>query len=272
MITSRTPLRISFFGGGSDYPQWFKEHGGAVLATTIDKYCYISLHAGKVWHTFDLPNKSGLGSSSAYTVGLLRACTSFDQKTIARLATVWETDKLGGNIGVQDQLMCSLGGFRLLRFTEQDTKDTIIEPGELINYLMLFNTHIYRKAGMIVEHQLHEMKKHKKSLFRMVEIVEDGVKSLKTKDYIKFGQLLDESWHLKSNLSRYISNTEIDKIYNLAKANGAIGGKILGAGGGGFMLIFVEPDKQNNIKTILKDYDCVPFEFENEGTKIIYRD
>src|SRR3990167_5676315 len=123
MIISRTPLRISFCGGGTDYPQWYNEHGGAILGTSINKYCYVMIHDGKSWFTFDLPNKSGLGSSSAYTVGLLRVCTDLDKITIAKLATTWEQDKMNGNVGSQDQYLCALGGFHYLKFSEHGVRD-----------------------------------------------------------------------------------------------------------------------------------------------------
>ena len=114
MKTSRTPLRISFLGGGSDYPQFYNEYGGAVLGTSINKYCYVVLHDGHSHYFFDLPTKAGLGSSSAYTVGLLRICTELDKLTIAKLATTWEQDKMNGKVGSQDQYLCSIGGFHLL--------------------------------------------------------------------------------------------------------------------------------------------------------------
>ena len=109
MIISRTPLRISFFGGGTDYPQWYRTHKGAILGGTIDKYCYVTLHEGWSSFTFDLPNKSGLASSSAYTIGLLRVCSELDKLTIARIATTWEQDKMNGIVGSQDQYLCSVG-------------------------------------------------------------------------------------------------------------------------------------------------------------------
>lgn len=272
MITSRTPLRISFLGGGTDYPQWYLEHGGCVLATTINKYCYVMLNNGKEWHSYDLPTKSGLGSSSAYTVGLLRACTEFDQKTIARLATVWESDKLGGNIGSQDQYVCSLGGFRFINFMEQDIKDCIIDPGELIKYLMLFNTHQYRQAGHLVESQIKEMKRHKKSYYWIMDLAKFGLEALENKQYKEFGDLLNQAWGYKKQLSKHISNPTIDNIHESAIKAGAVGGKLLGAGGGGFILFLVEPDKQESVKKALSNLDYVPFKFENEGTQIIYRD
>jgi D-glycero-alpha-D-manno-heptose-7-phosphate kinase len=274
MIISRTPLRISFLGGGTDYPQWFNEHDGAVLGTSIDKYCYVMLHDGHSWHTFDLPNKSGLGSSSAYTVGLLRVCTELDKVTIAKLATTWEFDKMGGNVGYQDQYLCSVGGFHHLRFSAHGIRDKVIPElvSDLADWLMLFDTHQYRRAGDVVAHQLAEMDKHEDLLTRMSEQVEDGITALATGDYPAFGELLDEAWSLKKQLSPYVSTTEVDAIYQAAINAGAIGGKLLGAGGGGFIVFCVKPDNQKAVRSALSDLNHVPFRFENEGTKVLYRD
>lgn len=273
MIISRTPFRISFLGGGTDYPQWFNEHGGAVLATSIDKFCYVMLHNGIVNHTLDLPTKSGMATSSAYTVGLLRACTDHNQKIIAKLATVWEQDKMNSKVGSQDQYICSVGGFHLLRFDESGIRDTRIDP-ELVKplekYLMLFDTHQYRRAGDIVEHQLEEMGKHTKLLQSMMDMVAEGLKCLA--DPLSFGKLLHEAWMLKRQLSDYVSTPKIDSIYETALKAGAVGGKLLGAGGGGFILFLVEPDKQEKVKNALNDLSHVPFKFETEGAKIIYKD
>ena len=275
MIISRTPLRISFFGGGTDYPQWYMEHEGAVLGATIDKYCYVMLHDGKSWRTFDLPTKAGLGSSSAYTVGLLRVCTELPKETIAKIATVWEQDKLGGNVGSQDQHLCAMGGCHLLRFYEHGIKDTsnspkLIEP--LQDYVMLFDTHQYRLAGDIVAHQLAEMKKHRKLLIRMAEMVDEGLQTIVKTDMTAFGHLLHESWLMKRQLSKHVSTPAIDSIYETALKAGAIGGKLLGAGGGGFIIFFAEPDRQETIRQALSELTHIPFRFEWEGTKIIYND
>ena len=275
MIISRTPLRISFLGGGTDYPQWYEHHEGAILGTTIDKYCYVMLHDGKSWRTFDLPMKAGLGSSSAYTVGLLRACTELDGLTISRLATVWEQDKLGGNIGSQDQYLCATGGFHLLRFNEHGIRDTVLAPEvvePLASYLMLFNSHQYRLAGDVVAYQLAEMKKHQKLYVRLTGMVIEGVAALKSHDYREFGKLLDEGWSLKRQLSKRVSTSAIDAIYDTAIKAGAIGGKLLGAGGGGFFIFLAQPDKQGAIREVLSDLQYVPFGFDYEGAKVIYHD
>ena len=275
MIISKTPFRISFFGGGTDYPQWYENNDGAVLATSIDKYCYVMLHDGKSWRAFDLPTKSGLGTSSAYTIGLLRACTELDKQTIAKLATTWEQDKLGGNIGSQDQYLCAIGGFHLLRFSEHGIRDTTIDIGAvkpLEQYLLLFDTHQYRLAGDVVAHQLENMRSHQKIYVRMMEMVDEGLLSIKQSDWLTFGKLLDEAWQLKRGLSDYVSTPTIDLIYESAMKAGAMGGKLLGAGGGGFIVFFAEPSKHDIIKAALSELTYVPFKFETEGTKIIYHD
>lgn len=270
MIISRTPFRVSFFGGGTDYPQWFNEHGGAVLATSIDKYCYVGLRSGKVWSAFDLPTRSGMGTSSAYTVGLLKLCSKFGNETIAQLATIIETEKLAGNIGCQDQYICAIGGFRLLQFFATGILDRGLEDVSWLNdYLMLFDTCHYRLAGEIVANQLKRIEQNKAILEQLKKLVFSGEDCLLQKDYKQFGLLLDEAWALKRQLSDGVSTIAIDAIYDKAKKAGAIGGKLLGAGGGGFILFLAEPDKQESVKRALGLYH-VPFKFENEGSQIIY--
>ena len=273
MKISRTPLRISFFGGGTDYRQYYQDHEGAILGTSINHYCYVMLHNGESWMTFDLPNKSGLGSSSAYTVGLLRVCTELDKLTISRLATTWEYDKTGGNVGAQDQHLCAMGGFHLLRFFPHGIRDEPVEnTGTLINHLLLFDTHQYRRSGDIIAQQLHEMKRHRSILKEVAKMPDRGLKLIQKEDYLGFGQLLHEAWLMKRQLSKRVSTLEIDDIYSKAKQAGAIGGKILGAGGGGFIIFLVKPEKQEEVKKALSDLTFVDFKFEGEGTKLIYHD
>ena len=272
LIITRTPVRISFFGGGTDYPEWFMEHGGAVLATTIDKYCYVGLRNGKTWTSNDLPSRSGMGSSSAYTVGLLKTASTCENKTIAQLATIIERDKLNGNVGYQDQYMCAMGGFRLLKFFPTGILDKKIEDADwLSDYLMLFDTCHYRSAGKIVASQLKRIKQNEHVLKHLYDLVFMGEKCLADKDYKTFGRLLDLAWSLKRELASNVSPPDIDDIYDTAKEAGAIGGKLLGAGGGGFMLFLAEPDKQQAIKDALGLYH-VPFKFDDTGSTIIYDD
>uniref|UniRef100_A0A6M3L7I9 Putative GHMP kinase family protein n=1 Tax=viral metagenome TaxID=1070528 RepID=A0A6M3L7I9_9ZZZZ len=272
MIITRTPVRISFFGGGTDYPEWYMEHSGAVLATTIDKYCYVGLRNGKTWTSNDLPSRSGMGSSSAYTVGLLKTASTCENKTIAQLATIIERDKLNGNVGYQDQYMCAMGGFRLLKFFPTGILDKKIEDADwLSDYLMLFDTCHYRSAGKIVASQLKRIKQNEHVLKHLYDLVFMGEKCLADKDYKTFGRLLDLAWSLKRELASNVSPPDIDDIYDTAKEAGAIGGKLLGAGGGGFMLFLAEPDKQQAIKDALGLYH-VPFKFDDTGSTIIYDD
>ena len=270
MRISRTPFRISFFGGGTDYPEWFQEHGGAVLASSIDKYCYVGLNNGNSWASFDIPTRSGMGTSSAYTVGLLKACTDHDNKTIAQLATIIERDKLAGNIGYQDQYICAVGGFHLLRFYASGIVDEPIEPGLLNNYLLLVDTGKYRMAGKIIEEQLATIGEHEDVLDELAKLAYRGADLLKTGNYPGFGEALNRAWVLKKELGEQVTTPHVDEIYNAAMAAGATGGKLLGAGGGGFMLFLVEPEKRARVKEALKGLVNVPFKFESEGSQVIF--
>lgn len=276
MIISRTPVRLSFFGGGSDYPQFYLEHGGAVLATSINHYCYVMLHNGKMECTFDLPGRSGLGSSSAFTVGLLRACNvGMKKPMIAEVATILEREKLDGNIGSQDQYLCAMGGFHHLRFNAHGIRDTLLAPelvAPLHDYLLLFDTHQYRRAGEVVSHQLAQMGQNLEHLKQMAKMADDGLELVQKQDWQMFGKLLEEAWYKKKQLSDRISTLDIDAIYDKAILAGASSGKLLGAGGGGFILFFVEPDKQAAVKTALSTLTWVPFQLESEGTEVIFSD
>lgn len=270
MIITRTPTRISFLGGGTDYPEYFMEHSGAVLATSIDKYCYVGLKNGHTWSSFDLPTRSGMATSSAYTVGLLKTISPNDNRTIAELATIIERDKLSGNVGYQDQYICAVGGFHLLRFFATGILDKPIKGMDwLSDYLMLFDTCHYRQAGSIVSSQLDRIEENQSTLEELHKLVYEGEKYLNSGDYKQFGLLLNEAWRLKKCLSDKVSTDDIDSIYKKALEAGAIGGKLLGAGGGGFFLFLAEPDKQERIKEALGLFH-VPFKFEEKGSTIIY--
>lgn len=270
MIITRTPMRISLLGGGTDYPEYFMKHSGAVLATAIDRYCYIGLRGGKIWSAFDLPSSSGMGSSSAFTVGLLKTVSKADNQTIAQLATIIERDKLENRIGYQDQYICAMGGFRVIRFFPTGITDRmILDIDWLSDYLMLFDTCRYRRAGDIVASQLDRVEQNEDALKKLFEMVYIGEQMLIEKDYNNFGILLGEAWQLKKSLSSSVSNSEIDEIYDKAIKAGAIGGKLLGAGGGGFILFVVEPDKQESVRRALRLYH-VPFKFDYNGSQVIY--
>lgn len=272
MIISRTPLRVSFLGGGTDYKQWYETYGGAIIGTTIDKYVYVALHNGKMWDISDLPTKSGLATSSAFTVGLLRVCSNLDKTTLANVATLWEQEKMGYNVGSQDQYLCSVGGFLHLRFDENSVRATPLYADPLESYLMLFDTHVRRISGDVISHQLDAMERNKESLSLMMGLVDEGVAAINSANWLRFGELIDKAWELKKDLSSFISTTKIDSIYATAKKAGAIGGKILGGGGGGFMLFFVHPNQQEAVKKALSNLTYVPFKFEKLGSEVIYSD
>ncbi len=324
MIISRTPFRISFFGGGTDYPAWYKQHGGAVLATTIDKYCYITCrflppffeHKSRIiyskmeyvqdadeikhpsvratlkfmniargveiHHDGDLPARTGLGSSSAFTVGLLHVLYALKgfiprRMQLAKDAIHIEQEILRENVGAQDQVLAAIGGFNCIEFGGSNhmhyRKVTITnEKLQLFqNHLMLFFTGLARTASEIAAGQIQNVSRRKKELKAMHQMVDEAISILSGKnDFLAFGRLLDESWRLKRNLSSKISTPYIDDIYDLALKSGAIGGKLLGAGGGGFILFFVRPQEQAKVKEALRHLLYVPFRFDNLGSQIIF--
>jgi len=324
MIISRTPFRISFFGGGTDYPAWYRENGGAVLSTTIDKYCYIScrylppffsyrnviryylreetknisgikhpsvreclkflnIKEGiEMVHTADLPALSGIGSSSAFTVGFLNSLYALKGQMITKRqlaldAIHVEQDLIKENVGSQDQTAVAFGGFNKIDFggkekilvqpiTIDEEKLTLLQ-----NHLMLFFTGFSRNASNIAGEQIKQIPSKDKELRIMREMVDKAIDILNgnLKRIQDFGKLLHETWMLKRSLTRLISNSEIDNIYNTAIRAGALGGKLCGAGGGGFILFFVPPEKQDNVKKSLNLLH-VPFHFENLGSQIIF--
>ena len=325
MIISRTPFRISFFGGGTDYPVWYKEHGGAVLATSIDKYCYINLrhlppffdynyrlvyskseqiqeiseiqHPSiretlrfmnsdkglEIHHDADLPARSGLGSSSSFTVGLLNAMYAMKGKMVTKRqltldAIHIEQDLINENVGSQDQTSAAFGGFNKIEFGgEQEIQVQPITIGakksqELHGHLMLFFTGFSRIASEIAGEQIKKTPDKTAELYRMLEMVDEAIDILNSSDsdITDFGRLLHESWMIKRSLTDKISTSQVDKIYETAMQAGALGGKLLGAGGGGFILFFVEPKFQPMVKEKLKNLLYVPFKFEDLGSQIIY--
>ena len=325
MIITRTPLRISFFGGGTDYPIWYKENGGAVLSTTINRYSYIScrfrppffkyrykLSYSKIeevnhrkqidhpsvrecvkflkfkgdfsmQHDSDLPAQSGLGSSSTFTVGLLNALSGLrgEMKTKRQLALNAihiEQKMIKENVGSQDQTAAAFGGLNKIEFGGPN--EINIYPitlsqnrqNDLQNNLMMFFTGFSRTASEIAAEQIKSTPLKKNELKLMHQMVYEAIDILynKKRDLADFGKLLHESWKLKRSLSSRISNSAIDNIYEAGLKAGALGGKLLGAGGGGFILFFAKPEIQPQIKEKLKKYLHVPFAFENSGSQIIY--
>ena len=325
MIISRTPFRISFFGGGTDYPVHYKKHGGAVLATSINKYCYITcrylppffkhkhhivyskieltkniseiqhpavretlrhmnIEKGvEIHHDGDLPARAGLGTSSSFTVGAINALYALKGKIVTKRqlsldAIHIEQNRIKENVGSQDQIAAAFGGFNKIEFNgeEEFRVQPIILTSEklqhLQNHMMLFFTGFSRTASNIAKEQIRKTPDRKKELTRMTEMVDEaiGILNENDTDLTDFGKLLHENWMIKRNLTDKITNNAIDKIYHDALNAGAIGGKLLGAGGGGFILFFVEPEKQEKVKKKLNNLLYVPFKFEKLGSQIVY--
>ncbi len=323
MIISRTPFRVSFFGGGTDYPAWFEQNPGAVLATTINKYCYIScrylppffehksriiyskmehvhgideidhpavrevlrymdIHQGvEIHHDGDLPARTGLGSSSSFTVGLLNSLYALlgrmsSKSQLAEEAIHIEQNMCHENVGCQDQALAAYGGFNFIEFggSQHLQVQKVIIPADRLKFfqdhLMLVFTGFSRTASEIASHQINNIPKKKIELKSMYEMAVHGLELLKEDRLKDFGQLLDESWKIKRQLSDKVSTPMIDEIYETAKSSGAIGGKLLGAGGGGFVLLFVPPENQAKVREKLKNLLLVPIEFENLGSQIIF--
>ena len=325
MIITRTPFRISFFGGGTDYPAWYEKNGGAVLSTTINRYGYITCrfsppffkykyrisyskieevnHYKQIDHPSvreslrflkfnkilailydtDLPARSGLGSSSTFTVGLLNALYGLRGETktrqqLALNAIHVEQRMIGENVGSQDQVAAAFGGFNRIEFggtNKLTVYPVTIEQGKLNDlqgHLMLFFTGFSRTSSEIAAEQIRRIPQKSNELHAIRQMVDEAINILHSKkdDLDNFGKLLHESWKLKKSLSSQISNSAIDKIYDAGRQAGALGGKLLGAGGGGFMLLFAKPETQVRIKEKLKKYLYVPFKFEKSGSQIIY--
>lgn len=324
MIISRTPFRISFFGGGTDYPVWYRENGGAVLNTSINKHCYIScrylppffdykyliryrlreevthiddiqhasvreclrflgIHQGiEMVHTSDLPCRSGIGSSSAFTVGFLNALYALEGKMVGkrRLAAEAihvEQNAIRENVGSQDQVAATFGGLNRIEFNGKEdfiVQAITISPqrlSELQNHLLLFFTGFSRTASEIVTEQIHNTKDNAAELRAMREMVYEGTDILNgSGDILEFGKLLHESWKLKRTLSSRVTTSSIDRMYQTALDAGAVGGKLCGAGGGGFLLVFAPPRKRRLIQRALHELLHVPFRFDSLGSQITY--
>ncbi|MDP3792416.1 MAG: kinase [bacterium] len=324
MIITRTPYRISFFGGGTDYPAWYEKNGGAVLATSINKYSYISarflppffkhkhrivydqqesvnkideidhpsvretmrfLNVDKgleIHHDGDLPAMSGLGSSSSFTVGLLNALYGLNGQTknkrqLALNAIHIEQNMINENVGSQDQTTAAFGSLNKIEFggtQEIAVYPIVMKPArhkELQDHLMLFFTDFPRNASEIAKEQIKLTPKKNTELNFIRQTVDEGIDILQSdQDINEFGKLLNNAWKVKRTLSSKISNPKLDAIYTAGLKAGATGGKLLGAGGGGFMLFFVKPELQKNVREKLKKLLYVPFHFEHSGSQIIY--
>ncbi len=324
MIISRTPFRISFFGGGTDYPVWYRENGGKVLATSIDKYCYITcrylppffehkhrivysqaelvrsieeirhpsaretlrymnIEKGvEIHHDGDLPARTGLGTSSSFTVGLLHALyalkgTMPSKMKLAKEAIHIEQDILKENVGCQDQVLAAFGGLNQVTFSgdcDIDVKPVIVNPERLKllqDHLMLVFSGFSRTASEVAAEQIRQTKNKKQVLNEMARMVDEAIDIITgDNDINDFGRLLNEGWKLKRSLTEKISNPYTDYLYETAIKAGATGGKLLGAGGGGFNLFFVKPELQEGVRKALGGLLQVPFLFENQGSQIIF--
>lgn len=325
MIISRTPYRISFFGGGTDYPAWYREHGGAVLSTSINKYSYITCrklppffeysyrlryfhreetqtvdeikhpsireclkylkieHGIDLVHHGDIPAQSGMGSSSTFTVGLLNTLYAMMNKMstkreLAQVALHVEQNLIGEKVGSQDQIAAAFGGFNKIEFggdQEFAVTQIIIDPARLKlleSSVMLFFTGFSRSASKIAGEQINNMSAKKIDLNECTKMVDEALRVLLEPgdDLREFGKLLDQQWKIKRGYANGVSNIVIDTIYERGIQAGALGGKLLGAGNGGFMLFLVEPERQQAVKEALVPLLHVPVRFDKLGSQIIY--
>jgi D-glycero-alpha-D-manno-heptose-7-phosphate kinase len=324
MIISRTPFRISFLGGGTDYPGWYREHGGAVIATTIDKYCYLNcrylppffdyryrvmyskvenadsidqishpavreilrfqnVNRGvEIHHDGDLPARSGMGSSSSFTVGLTHALHALHGRMMSKHQLAMESihieqSVLKETVGSQDQVMAAYGGLNHVRFfpSGEISVRPIIMPldrlAEFNSHFMLFYTGIKRTASDIASTYVPAIENHRRGMRILLDLVKEGLSVLSGHQGLEcFGELLHEGWLVKRGLSNIVSNSHVDEMYEEARAAGAIGGKLLGAGGGGFLCLFVPAARQNEVKQRLSGLLHVPFKFEFGGSQIIF--
>jgi D-glycero-alpha-D-manno-heptose-7-phosphate kinase len=324
MVITSTPLRISFFGGGTDYPLWYREHGGAVLSTTIDKSCfitcrwlppffeyhsrvsytkvenvsantviqhpsvrgclqYLGINEGvEIHHIGDLPARAGLGTSSAFTVGLLHGLYALrnqmrDKHSLAMEAIKVEQEILEETVGAQDQVSAAYGGFNRINFGTDGSVDVnrILISGdrlaELEGNLALYFTGFSRIASEIAQEQLRQTPNKTQELNTMRGLVDEAeaIVTNPNRPIGDFGRLLHESWSIKRTLTQRITNPAIDEIYDAGRSAGALGGKLLGAGGGGFMLFFVPPERREALRIRLKNLLCIPFKFSTRGSHVV---
>lgn len=324
MIITRTPFRMSFFGGGTDMENYFKENGGAVLSTTFDKYCYVNvrhlprffdysteisysktervtniddiqhpavrnamkmldMHEIRLTYEADLPARSGLGTSSSFAVGMLNAFYALkgkyaDKKKLADEAIYLERVLCQEAGGWQDQIAASFGGFNRINFNADgyEVLPVIISPErkkQLNDNLMMFFTGFTRFSSDVQRANSASGPKDKKAMLKeMYSLVNDAEKVLteKTADLDDFGRLLDHTWKLKRQTGSAVSTNSIDGLYARGIEAGALGGKLLGAGGGGFLVFYVQPEYQEKVRNAMSNLMYIPFEFENGGTRVIH--
>lgn len=322
MIITKTPFRMSFFGGGTDMPEFFREHGGAVISTSFDKYCYVNvrhlppffdyhtelsyaqtervvdvndiqhpaireamkmldMHDIRLTYEADLPARTGLGTSSSFAVGMLNAFYALkgkyaDKKRLSDEAIYLERVLCNEAGGWQDQIAAAYGGFNRIDFMgdSYEVHPIIISPErkkQLNRNLMMFFTGFTRFSSEI-QQSSKSMADKTAQLLEMLAIVDEAEKVLEEKsaDLDDFGRLLDKSWRLKKQTGNKVSTGGIDELYDKALAAGALGGKLLGAGGGGFLLFYVPEDRQKTVYEAMSNLMYVPFEFENGGTRVIH--
>jgi D-glycero-alpha-D-manno-heptose-7-phosphate kinase len=323
MIISRTPFRISLLGGGTDFPDWYMDHGGSVISTSINKFCYITcrylppffdykyriryyereetksiadikhpsvreclkfLEFNKgvdIVHHADLPAMSGLGSSSTFTVGLLNALYALQNKMVTKKELALNAIHVEQNlikevVGSQDQTIAAFGGFNRIDFQFNGIQvSPILCPEKrkvkIHSYMLLFFTGFSRIASQISKEHVNLMPRNTQSLREIQESVDEGMEIINSSQSpLCLGRLLNHQWMIKKSLTKNITNDSIDSIYNLGLKSGAVGGKLLGAGGGGFMLFIAPPEKHAQIKKSLKDFLYVPFNLDSTGSQIVY--
>lgn len=324
MIITKTPFRMSFFGGGTDMEEFFREYGGAVLSTTFDKYCYVTvrhlprffdwkthvtysaqeyvtdvdemkhpairnamkmldMHEIRLIYDADLPARSGLGTSSSFAVGMLNAFYALkgkyaDKKRLADEAIYLERVLCNEAGGWQDQIAAAYGGMNRIEFNKDgtyDVKPIIIHPDrkKLLNEnLLMFFTGFTRFSSEMQEANKAGYNEKKKQLREMYALVGEAESILEDKhsDIDDFGRLLDKTWRLKRQTGGAITTDSIDAIYEKGIEAGALGGKLLGAGGGGFLVFYVKPENKAAVMEAMKDFLYVPFRFEDSGTQVIH--
>lgn len=321
MIITQAPFRMSFFGGGTDFPGFYEKHGGSVISTTIDKYCYVNvrhlppffeyrnsitysqreqvhsveeirhpaireamkfldMHDLSLTYDADLPARTGLGTSSAFAVALLMGFYSLkgkyvDKHRLAEEAIYLERELCGESGGVQDQIAAAYGGLNRIHFSKDgfQVNPLIISQEKkhrLNQNLMMFFTGLSRFSSTIQEKHEQAIQSKERQLLEMLALVDQAEAALTGGDLDEFGRLLDYTWQLKRGVNAAVSNDAIDQIYQTAKQAGALGGKLLGAGGGGFLLFYVQPEKQAKVRRALENLKEIPFQFENGGARVLY--
>lgn len=324
MIITKTPFRMSFFGGGTDMESFFLEKGGAVISTSFDKYCYVNvrhlprffdysteisysktervtdvdeilhpavrnamkmldMHEIRLTYEADLPARSGLGTSSSFAVGMLNAFYALkgkyaSKRQLANDAIYLERELCKEAGGWQDQIAASFGGFNRINFNKDGTYDVfpiIISPERkkiLDDNLLMFFTGFTRFSSDIQKANSETTDDKNRRLCEMLKLVDEAENILvnKDRDLDEFGRLLDKTWRLKKGTGQIVSTNNIDSLYEKGIAAGALGGKLLGAGGGGFLIFYVQPEMQNSVKAAMQDLLYVPFHFEDGGTRVIH--